>query len=704
MPRVSRAIYRFLSICELAHPLGKSEPALRACTNHCNRASCMLPVAPLLVLARTPPCGSRGHLPTLCESNPPFWTMDELKRAVPDFTRVFLQIRRAQRERIGRNAGGMQLNHAFAMWFTVRALRPPVVIESGVYHGQGTALIRDAAGPATRIFSFDPRSTLLDGAMLDQPGQDSGVQLVHRDPNATYFIGGGAGGSDDRLHAFMDLTSADWDRMVPSAAERAQALLVVDDHMSAIKRVQQLLKLGFRHIWYDDNWARGQHDCYSFNVMCAPLVSSQLGRQGRLLYMDEFARQSIRITRAEHEANLAFLQSQLEVYFEFPPLAEPCTADSGNPGREAVMTTAEARSLFELTPKEMSLAASVYPPYVRLRGRGALDPALLFKTTPYLQNRTLETLPSLADVRDASRGRQLGTARPDEGDRLGLAAFRTNRPPAPKDPATCRVFRELFDPNPQGDARGAARLVKKMHPEWIARKESVYPSRQELYDALYAGTDPYANVADRGRKWERQMTRSFVSAAHVKAHRITALIETLLDGPVRFLVEVGSYIGTSATKVWGPIAEKAGGLVLCVDSWESSAEGRLSGADGKLAPLEHGQPRTIETFLSRVVANNLTRVIHPLAMPSIEASRVFGLMRWKVDVVYIDSAHERGSTHVELHLYYLLLRPGGIMLGDDYNTLGVSVFKEVDRFVACHGLRLGFISGKTLVWYVQKPL
>ena len=200
------------------------------------------------------------------------------------------------------------------------------------------------------------------------------------------------------------------------------------------------------------------------------------------------------------------------------------------------------------------------------------------------------------------------------------------------------------------------------------------------------------------------MTRSFVSAAHVKAHRITELIETLLDGPVRFLVEVGSYIGTSATKVWGPIAEQAGGLVLCVDSWESSAEGRLSGADGQLAPLEHGQPRTIETFLSRVVANNLTRVIHPLAMPSIEASRVFGLMRWKVDVVYIDSAHERGSTHVELHLYYLLLRPGGIMLGDDYNTHGFEVFKEVDRFVACHGLRLGFISGKTLVWYVQKPL
>ena len=44
------------------------------------------------------------------------------------------------------------------------------------------------------------------------------------------------------------------------------------------------------------------------------------------------------------------------------------------------------------------------------------------------------------------------------------------------------------------------------------------------------------------------------------------------------------------------------------------------------------------------------------------------------------------------------------MLGNDYNTLGVSVFKEVDRFVACHGLRLGFISGKTLLWYVQKPL
>ena len=371
----------------------------------------MLGVTTFLVLARTPPCGSRGRLPTLCESKPPFWTIDQLKRAVPDFARVFRKLRHAQRARIGRNAGGMQLNHAFAMWFTVRALRPPVVIESGVYHGQGTALIRDAAGPATRIISFDPQSSLLENAMLDRPGRDSGVQLVHRDPNTTYFIGGGAGRSES-VHAFRDLTSADWDRMLPSAAERAQALVVIDDHMSAIKRVQQLLKLGFRHIWYDDNWARGQFDCYSFNVMCAPLISSQLGRLGRLVYMDNFARQNVRITRAQHEANLAFLRSQLEVYFEFPPLAEPCTADSGNPGREAVMSTAEAQRLFGLTHKEMMLAASVYPPYVRLRGREAINPALAVKTTPYLQKRELETLPSLVEWThvNASRGRQLAHA------------------------------------------------------------------------------------------------------------------------------------------------------------------------------------------------------------------------------------------------------------------------------------------------------
>ena len=51
---------------------------------------------------------------------------------------------------------GININHGFALWFTARKLRPPVVIESGVYHGLGTWLIRQGAGPDAHIINLDP--------------------------------------------------------------------------------------------------------------------------------------------------------------------------------------------------------------------------------------------------------------------------------------------------------------------------------------------------------------------------------------------------------------------------------------------------------------------------------------------------------------------------------------------------------------------
>jgi hypothetical protein len=34
-----------------------------------------------------------------------------------------------------------------------------------------------------------------------------------------------------------------------TAEERASTLVVLDDHMSAVKRVLQSLRFGFRHLW-----------------------------------------------------------------------------------------------------------------------------------------------------------------------------------------------------------------------------------------------------------------------------------------------------------------------------------------------------------------------------------------------------------------------------------------------------------------------
>lgn len=77
------------------------------------------------------------------------------------------------------------------------------------------------------------------------------------------------------------------------------------------------------------------------------------------------------------------------------------------------------------------------------------------------------------------------------------------------------------------------------------------------------------------------------------------------------------------------------------------------------------------------------------------------MLGYRVDMVYVDSAHESGETAVELSLYYQLLKPGGVLMGDDLEWEAVS--RDVHLFAACHDLPppLEFTNNE---WVLQKPL
>merc|ERR1719473_1107157 len=83
--------------------------------------------------------------------------------------------------------------------------------------------------------------------------------------------------------------------------------------------------------------------------------------------------------------------------------------------------------------------------------------------------------------------------------------------------------------------------------------------------------------------------------------------------------------------------------------------------------LQHGFPTLGLLFMRRMVALGVSKTGLPLSLPSIVGARLMYLLGYEVDVVYVDSAHERGETAVELTLYWQLLKPGGVMLGDDYD-------------------------------------
>ena len=74
------------------------------------------------------------------------------------------------------------------------------------------------------------------------------IESGYLDANVTYLVGS----------HFIDFGEVSWRRLIPHDDDRAAALIILDDHMSAVKRVAQAIGFGFRHIWYDDNAARTQ--------------------------------------------------------------------------------------------------------------------------------------------------------------------------------------------------------------------------------------------------------------------------------------------------------------------------------------------------------------------------------------------------------------------------------------------------------------
>ncbi|KAJ1449116.1 hypothetical protein M885DRAFT_622816 [Pelagophyceae sp. CCMP2097] len=217
-------------------------------------------------------CASQGDLPTLCPRGRDHWAPSELRALLSEFFAMY------PRRPISRNFHGVSMNHAFALWFLAKTLEPK------------------GAGPDAKIFSIDPRAPDL-------------MQYKDSNPRTTYLTG------DD----FEDFGNIKWLEML-TAEERASTLVVLDDHMSAVKRVLQSLRFGFRHLWYDDNWKYAKVDCYSFNTLCSPATG------GSVVYRDNFNSFVREISLREHQSNVDFLVAHVEAYFEFPPIW-----DSRNP-------------------------------------------------------------------------------------------------------------------------------------------------------------------------------------------------------------------------------------------------------------------------------------------------------------------------------------------------------------------------------------
>ncbi|TKY48184.1 hypothetical protein E2542_SST25598 [Spatholobus suberectus] len=262
------------------------------------------------------------------------WTSKDLLKGLEEFVPIY------ETRPIKNNLYGMGFDHSFGLWFIARWLKPDLMIESGAFKGHSTWVLRQAM-PDTPIISLSPR----------HPEKYLKKGPAYVDGNCTYYAG----------KDFVDFGSVDWPKVMKKhrILDLSRVLIFFDDHQNELKRIEQALKAGFRHLVFEDNYDTGTGDHYSLRQICDQSYIRggghscfKDGDEARIRsrrkkfwekavdieelcgpgeawwgvrgYMrDNFNHSNKPISYAQHFQNSRFVESILDVYWELPPVAGP---------------------------------------------------------------------------------------------------------------------------------------------------------------------------------------------------------------------------------------------------------------------------------------------------------------------------------------------------------------------------------------------
>ncbi len=118
---------------------------------------------------------------------------------------------------------------------------------------------------------------------------------------------------------------------------------------------------------------------------------------------------------------------------------------------------------------------------------------------------------------------------------------------------------------------------------------------------------------------------------------------------IKRVLEVGSYEGQSAL-FWHRFF---GANVDCIDNWENALQ----------PPTEFGRRMAMEAE-ARFDANTAGMPIRKIKQHS---TMGLSLLSGGYDLVYVDGDHHRDQVMIDSCLAWRLLRPGGIIIWDDYS-------------------------------------
>ena len=111
------------------------------------------------------------------------------------------------------------------------------------------------------------------------------------------------------------------------------------------------------------------------------------------------------------------------------------------------------------------------------------------------------------------------------------------------------------------------------------------------------------------------------------------------------------------------------------------------------------------TFLSNMEHEGLAPFVVPLPLTSTSAATLLGLQGLQADLIHLDAAHDYHDVADDIRAWWPLLRPGGVLFGDDFDPgTWPGVVKAVMEFSDQEGLMIRLAGGRAIKWWIEKPL
>lgn len=157
------------------------------------------------------------------------------------------------------------------------------------------------------------------------------------------------------------------------------------------------------------------------------------------------------------------------------------------------------------------------------------------------------------------------------------------------------------------------------------------------------------------------------------------------------IIEVGSWKGSSAITMAKYFLDKnIIPTILCIDTWSGSTYHRFH--DGAFPSLKckNGFPTLYPRFLSNIIHSNLQEYIIPIPHASHDAARYLKQLNIQADFCYIDACHEYDEVLDDIKSYWDLVKTGGTILGDDFDSGWSGVVGAVQTFVTENEIQKNF--------------